>query len=113
MENFESRGLEFGKGKAAKPPKEEKEPKVKKEKKGHGRRPKEIHLRHVKGGFIAKHIHEQALPGEEHEEHLIPAEHEGDLDGLHSHLEDAWGGPNKGESELSPEVIHGKSLPGV
>jgi hypothetical protein len=128
MDKFASRGLEFTKkskgGKEAKPKGEEakgeKEPKggEKSEPKGKKhRRPKEIHLRRAEGGFIAKHIHDQAGeigPGQDTTEHLIPAEHEGDLDGLHQHLEDHWGGPNVGEKELSPETIHGKGgMPNV
>jgi len=110
MSRFESRGLEFGeeeKKKRAAPEEEpEKEPKEKKPKKA--RKIHQIHIRHTrehpKGpGFVVRHHFTEGEP----EEHHVPAEHEGDLDGLHDHLEKHFGTPNEGEAALGKEIIHG------
>lgn len=54
---------------------------------------KEVHIKVAKGGYHVTHHHEAHPP----EDHVVPAKHEGDLDGLHDHMEEHMGAPNPGE----------------
>jgi hypothetical protein len=99
VDKFSSRGLEFKKKPKGEEAKGEKEPKggEKAEPKGKGKKSKkpirEIHLRKIGGGFIAKHLPGQdsaGLGGAEPSEHFIPSE-KGDLSGLHAHMDEHAG----------------------
>lgn len=66
---------------------------------------KEMHIKFAKGGAHITHVHEH--PAHPNEEHVVAMKHEGDLDGLHDHLEHHVGAPNPGEeaSESGDEAM--------
>lgn len=75
-----------------------------------------MHIHKAKGGHIVHHFHHPHKQGMEPDEtHVVPhgPAGEGDLDNLHSHIEDHMGAPNAGEGELAEGVIPGAAPAGA
>jgi hypothetical protein len=73
------------------------------------KRLREIHTRHVKGGFIAKHRHEAPHDMPEHdEEHVVP-----DMAGLLAHIKEHMGGVQAAHEAAEPPAMESAEQEGA
>lgn len=101
---FEHESKELGKSKSSNAG-GNKVPEKKNKKEGEHKKIAEMHIKKAKGGYMVTHKHEAPHHMDKHDEHhMVPVDHEGDVSGLHNHIEQHLGAMNEGESELAPGV---------
>lgn len=62
----------------------------------------EMHIKKAANGHEVHHFHKPVTEkGQQPDaKYVVQAKHEGDLDGLHDHMEEHMGSPNEGEEEM-------------